>query len=197
MFFLHQYVDATHFQKISAANTANEAWDILEKCYTGGEKVKKVRLQALRRQYELMQIEDLKKVADYFNQVLTLTNLMAGCGEKLSDQTIIEKILCTLAPRFDHIVVAIEESKNLGAMEVEELQGSLVPHELRLNERSTDKPVDQALQAQVARGGGGDKGKKGKGKFTKGCWLSNQERSKTDGDRPESSKRGGGFARNK
>ncbi|RDY02784.1 hypothetical protein CR513_13714, partial [Mucuna pruriens] len=40
MFLLHQCVDATHFEKIAATNTAKEIWDILEKGYTGGEKVK-------------------------------------------------------------------------------------------------------------------------------------------------------------
>jgi len=33
---------------------------------------------------------------------------MKNCGEKITERTIIEKILRTLSFRFDHIVVAIE-----------------------------------------------------------------------------------------
>ncbi|RDX58504.1 hypothetical protein CR513_62176, partial [Mucuna pruriens] len=38
-----------------------EAWNILEKDYISGKKVKEVCLQVLRRQYKLMQMEDLYK----------------------------------------------------------------------------------------------------------------------------------------
>ncbi|MCI97608.1 F-box protein, partial [Trifolium medium] len=46
-------------------------------------------------------------------------------------------------------VVAIEESKDLSTMKVEELQCSLEAHEQRVNERSKDRGVEQALQAQM------------------------------------------------
>ncbi|RDX85553.1 hypothetical protein CR513_33245, partial [Mucuna pruriens] len=47
------------------------------------------------------------------------------CGEKLLDQQIVDNFLRTLTLLFDHIVVAIEESKDLERMRVEELQNSL------------------------------------------------------------------------
>jgi hypothetical protein len=37
----------------------------------------------------------------------------------------IEKILGSFIPRFDHVVVVIEESNNLVEMSIEKLQGSL------------------------------------------------------------------------
>nr|XP_012568984.1 uncharacterized protein LOC105851773 [Cicer arietinum] len=47
-----------------------------------------------------------------------------------------KQILRTLTQRYDHIVVAIEKSKDLNKMKVEDLQGSLEAHELRAKERS-------------------------------------------------------------
>ncbi|XP_019439024.1 PREDICTED: uncharacterized protein LOC109344727 [Lupinus angustifolius] len=141
IFLLHQCVDEAHFQKISGAKNSKEAWLILEACNQGAEQLKKVRLQTLRRQYELMQMESNERVAQFFNKVITHTNAMKACGDKISDQSIIEKILRTLNPRFDHIVVAIEE------MKVQDLQGSMEAHEQRLIERSNERLVDQALQA--------------------------------------------------
>jgi len=53
-FLIHQCVDEAHFEKIAGAATSQEAWKILEKCNEGAEQLKKVRLQTMRRQYELM-----------------------------------------------------------------------------------------------------------------------------------------------
>ncbi|XP_019425081.1 PREDICTED: uncharacterized protein LOC109333958 [Lupinus angustifolius] len=71
----------------------------------------------------------------------------------MDDATIVEKILRTVAPRFDHVVVAIEESGKVERMKVEELQGSLEAHEQRMNERGADRSSHQALQAQTFKKG--------------------------------------------
>jgi len=55
LFIIHQCVDDVHFEKIQNAVTAKEAWDILVRSHAGGEKIKKVKLQTLRKQYELLQ----------------------------------------------------------------------------------------------------------------------------------------------
>lgn len=47
-------VDSDNFEKISLANSAKTAWDILNKSYGGADKVKKMKLQSFRRQYELL-----------------------------------------------------------------------------------------------------------------------------------------------
>ncbi|XP_073222628.1 uncharacterized protein [Cicer arietinum] len=96
------------------------------------EKAKKVKLQMLRMQYELLQMEEDEDVTDYFNRVQVVVNQMRTNGESLIEVVIIEKIHRTLTQRYDHIVVAIEESKDLNKMKMEDLQGSLKPHELRV-----------------------------------------------------------------
>ncbi|XP_028198066.1 uncharacterized protein LOC114382690 [Glycine soja] len=106
----------------------------------------------MRHQYELMQMENNEKIVDFFNRIITHTNSMKNYGKKISNQTIVEKILRTLNPKFDHIVIAIEESKKLKEIAVEEFQGSLEAHEQRLIERETEKPGDhQALQAHTSK----------------------------------------------
>lgn len=181
---------------IASAVSAKEAWDALENYYAGDEKLKKVKLQTLRRQFELLQMENLETVADYFTRVKNLTNLMQGCGEKVSEKLIVEKIMHTLTPRFDYITTAIEESKNLDVMKVEELQGSLEAHEQRLNERSSDRPTDRALQAKVQKPKHGDKGKgwKGKGKqhgnSSAGSYSSHKAQSHYEKGEPSYKKKG-------
>ncbi|KHN11985.1 Retrovirus-related Pol polyprotein from transposon TNT 1-94, partial [Glycine soja] len=163
---LHQCIDDAHFEKISNAKNAKHAWTILETCNKGGEQLKKVRLQTLRRQYELMQMESNEKIAQFFNRIISHTNAMKACGEIVSDQSIVEKILRMLTPNFDHIVVAIEESRKLDELKVEDLQDSLEAHEQRLMERSTGRSGDQALFAQTSkkRSNGGRNGSRGRGR---------------------------------
>ncbi|RDY03537.1 hypothetical protein CR513_12872, partial [Mucuna pruriens] len=108
LFLIHQCVDSANFEKIVLANSAKEAWDILNKSYGGADKIKKT--------YELLAMNDQELVRDYFTRIQVLVNSMKACGEKVSDEQIFDKILRTLTsppPKFDHIVVAIEESKDL------------------------------------------------------------------------------------
>ncbi|XP_019416379.1 PREDICTED: uncharacterized protein LOC109327664 [Lupinus angustifolius] len=98
-------------------------------------------------------MDDDEKTSEFFTRIITQTNAMKSCGEKIEDATIVEKILRTVTPRFDHVVVAIEESGEVERMKVEELQGSLKAHEQRLNERGAEKHSHQGLQAQTTRRG--------------------------------------------
>ncbi|WVZ15014.1 hypothetical protein V8G54_012580 [Vigna mungo] len=148
LFLIHQCVDDAHFEKIQHAKIAREAWNILVRCHTGGEKIKKVKLQILRRQYELMQMLEGDKV---------ITDLM-----------VIEKIMRSLPQRFDYIVVAIQESRELEKMKLEELQSSLEAHEMRMLERNLVKIDEQALKVHHGKSDAKKKQKKWKGK--KGNW---------------------------
>ena len=104
---------------------------------------------------------------------------------------IVEKILRILSPQFDHIVIVVEELKDLERLKIEELQNSLEAHEQRLIERENSRDLDQAMQTQFTKNDGNKKKwKKGKGNG-KGNWFSNKEKDKI-GDKPESfNKRGG------
>ena len=64
---------------------------------------------------------------------MSLVNQIRTNGDTLEYQRITEKTLRILPPRFDPIVVAIEESKDLTQMCLDELMGSLQIHEQRLN----------------------------------------------------------------
>src|SRR3954469_9221193 len=92
-----------------------------------------------------------EKVSEYISKVILITNEMKACGEILSEQVIIEKILRSLTPQFGYIVVAIEHSKDLDTMRIEELQSSLEAQKLRLTERTSEREVEQALKASFVK----------------------------------------------
>ncbi|XP_017418247.1 uncharacterized protein LOC108328873 [Vigna angularis] len=161
-----QCVSPKIFNKISKAATAKEVWDILVKTYGDGDRNIKVKLQALRRQFEILVMDESETVAEYFDKVQELVNKMRVCKDGISDEYIVDKILRTLSSRFDNVVVAIEETRRKETMEIEELLNSLEAHEFRINERRQCQ--EQALQARSQWKGkkvfkkGGKGGKKGK-----------------------------------
>lgn len=132
--------------------------------YGGADKVKRVKLQSLRRQFEMLTMKDRESVAEFFNRMQQLVNSMKTCGEPLSDQQIVEKILRSLTPKYDYICVAIEESRDITKMKVEDLLFSLETHEQRLLDRQGVKSQEQALHARFHHQNDGGKSKFQKGK---------------------------------
>ncbi|KAH6768896.1 hypothetical protein C2S51_014232 [Perilla frutescens var. frutescens] len=92
-------------------------------------------------------IKNGESVADFLSRAMAIVIQMRSCGEKITDQTIVEKALRSLTPKFDHVVAAIEESKDLSNFSFEELMGSLQTHESRIN-RSFEKPDEKAFQVK-------------------------------------------------
>ncbi|XP_026378211.1 uncharacterized protein LOC113272613 [Papaver somniferum] len=69
----------------------------------------------------------------FFDKVTKNVNAIRSYGEELSDQKIVEKVLRSLHSKFEHVVVVIEESKDLSVYSLNKLIGSLQAHEERLN----------------------------------------------------------------
>ena len=105
-------------------------------------------------------MEDRKSISNFFTTITKLVNQIKVCGETLTTRVVVSKILRSLAPKFDHVVVSIEELKNMSTLSKEDLQETLQSHVQRMAERVAGKSKsDVAMQAQSSRD------KKGKGKW--------------------------------
>lgn len=101
-----------------------------------------MKLQSLHRDFETVYVKCGESVHDFRSRVSVIANQMRSFAEEIIDQTILAKFLRSLAPKFDYIVAAIGESKDLSTYSFNELMGSLHSHEERmnkLNERTKEK----------------------------------------------------------
>jgi len=66
-------------------------------------------------------MDESETISEYFDKIQEIVNAMRTSRDTIIDQQVVDKILRTLPQRFDHIVMTIEETKDLEEMELEAL----------------------------------------------------------------------------
>jgi hypothetical protein len=127
--YLYQSIDRVTIDQIQDRRSSKIIWESMKKKFGGNERVRKSLLQKLRRDFEILEMNESEKVEEYFKRVLTITNKMRSNGETMTESKVVEKILRTLSEKFMYMVVSIEESKDIESISIDELQASLVVHE--------------------------------------------------------------------
>src|SRR5664279_5534480 len=186
LFFIQQAVVDTVFTKIASAASAKEAWTTLNTAFQGNSKVLEIRLQGLRREFETLNMNQGESVQAFLTRVTSTVNQIKSCGEDLAEKIVVMKVLRSLTAKFDHVVAAIEESKDLSTYTFDELMGSLQVHEVRLN-RSEVKDDTKAFytkgnssrsqQQGRGRGQGYSRGRSNQGSGGRGKPSYNQQQS--------------------
>ncbi|WRX22432.1 hypothetical protein QQP08_014919, partial [Theobroma cacao] len=67
----------------------------------------------------------------------------------MEDVTIVEKILCSLTPKFDFVIYSIEESKDIDALSLDELQSALLVHEQKRTEVEEGEREIEAIEMAI------------------------------------------------
>ncbi|KAH0661898.1 hypothetical protein KY284_026829 [Solanum tuberosum] len=161
LFLIQSALDDEIFPRIATAANSKQAWDTLKQEYLGDKKVITVKLQTLRREFETLAMKEKESVQEFMSRVSGIVNHMKTYGENVNNETVVSKVLRSLTKGFDHVVAAIEESKDLSTYNFDELMSSLLAHEVRIS-RSNEKVEEKAFQAK------GEPFYKGKSEYSSG-----------------------------
>ena len=146
-------VSPDEFRRISHVTIAKEAWQILETTYEGIKKVKDTKLKMFTTCFEELKMSEDESFDSFYRKLNEVVIGKFNLGEKTEDSKIVRKILGLLPKSFYAKVTAIEESKVLDEIKIQELIGSLQTYELSLlfqrkSKSLTLKTINERLEAQ-------------------------------------------------
>ena len=125
-------VSPDEFHRISHITIAKEVCEILETTYEEIEKVKDTKLQMLTTRFEELKMSEDESFDSFYSKLNEVVVSKFNLGEKTEDSKIVRKILRSLPESVRAKVIAIEESKDLDDIKVQELISSLQTYELSL-----------------------------------------------------------------
>ena len=131
--YLFQTINRPTLETIMKKDTTKDILDSLRQKYQGTTRVKRVQLQAFRKEWKVIHKKTRESMSDYFARTLIISNRKKIHQEKMVDIDIIEKILRSMTSKFDYIVCLIEESNDLDFLSIDELQICLLVQEQHMN----------------------------------------------------------------
>ena len=103
--------------------------------------MKDTKLQMLTTWFEELKMSEDESFDSFYSRLNEVVVSKFNLGEKMEDSKIVRKILRSLLESFRAKVIAIEESKDLDDIKVQELIGSLQTYELSLPNQRNSKSL--------------------------------------------------------
>jgi len=90
--YLFQSIDRTILETMLKKKTSKEIGDSMRRKYQGSTRVKRAQLQAVRRDFEILQMQEKGWMNDYIGKVMSLASQMRMHGDSITDVAGVEKI---------------------------------------------------------------------------------------------------------
>ena len=119
--------------------TAKETWEFLRTMNVGVERVKKVKIQTLKREFEILTMREEESIIDFAVKLTKLITHIQSLGEKIIEGIIVSKLLRATPEKYDPITSSMEQFGDLDAMTLDEAIGSLKIHEDKLQDCQGEK----------------------------------------------------------
>ena len=113
----------------------------METTYEGTKKVKDTKFQMLTTCFEELKMSEDESFESFYGKMNEVIIKKFNLGEKTEDSKVVRKILQSLPESFRAKVTAIEESRDLDEIKVQELIGSLQTYELSLPSQRKSKSL--------------------------------------------------------
>ncbi|GJT27283.1 zf-CCHC domain-containing protein [Tanacetum coccineum] len=133
------------YERIFMCNTEKEIWKTLLITHQGNSQVKDNKIDLLVQQYEQFVISEDESIDSAFARFNTIITSLKALDEGYSSKNYVRKFLRALHPKWRAKVTAIEESKDLTSLSLDELIGNLKVHEMIIKKDS------EIVKAKVER----------------------------------------------
>ncbi|GJY45142.1 retrovirus-related pol polyprotein from transposon TNT 1-94 [Tanacetum coccineum] len=124
------------YERIFMCNTAKEIWKTLLITHQGNSQVKYNKIDLLVQQYEQFVISEDESIDSAFTRFNTIITSLKALDEGYSSKNYVRKFLRALHPIWRAKVTAIEESKDLTSLSLDELIENLKVHEMIIKKDS-------------------------------------------------------------
>ncbi|GJS53880.1 zf-CCHC domain-containing protein [Tanacetum coccineum] len=124
------------YERIFMCKTAKEILDTLLITHQGNSQVKDNKIDLLVQQYEQFTILEEESIDNAFARFNTIITSLKALDEGFSSKNYVRKFLRALHPKWRAKVTAIEESKDLTSLSLDELIGNLKVYEVIIKKDS-------------------------------------------------------------
>jgi hypothetical protein len=155
-----------------------EVWECLKERFVGADRVRDVRLQTLKSEFDALRMKEDEGVDQYSSKISAMSVKYGNLGGTMDDQAMVKKLFDTVPDRYITVVAGIEQFYDLKKLPFEEVVGQL-----------------KAYEERIQRGAGGSKGDGGQLLLTQAEWESRQKKGGGESSGGGRSSFGGGRGR--
>ncbi|GJT67662.1 hypothetical protein Tco_1019142 [Tanacetum coccineum] len=129
---LYNALPKKEYERIFMCDTAQNIWDSLITTHQGNNQVKDNKIDLFIQKYEEFSITDDETIDCAFSRFNTIITSLKALDESFSSRNHVRKFLRALPSKWRPKVTAIEESKDLSKLSLDELVGNLIVYEVVL-----------------------------------------------------------------
>ncbi|GJU53461.1 hypothetical protein Tco_1227175 [Tanacetum coccineum] len=142
---LYNALPKNEYERIFMCKTAKDIWQLLLITHQDNSQVKDNKIDLLVQQYEQFTILEEESIDSGFARFNTIITSLKALDESFSSKNYVRKFLRALHPKWRAKVTAIEESKDLSSLALDELIGNLKVHEVVM-EKDSQKLIHLLMQ---------------------------------------------------
>ncbi|GJU92280.1 hypothetical protein Tco_1304703 [Tanacetum coccineum] len=133
---IYNVLPRKEYERIFMCKTVKEIWDTLLITHQGNSQVKDNKIDLFVQQYEQFTIPEEESIDNAFARFNTIITSLKALDEGFFSKIYVRKFLRELHPKWRVKVTAIEESKDLTYLSLDELIGNLKVYEVIIKKDS-------------------------------------------------------------
>src|SRR6187397_901802 len=147
---LHCGLGPHEHNRVMGCKNAKEIWDLLQVTHEGTNELKRSKIDLLMSKYERFEMQPKESIQEMLTRFTNIINELVSLGKQIPIDEQVRKVLRSLPQdeRWRAKVTALQESKDFTKFNLEQLNGSLLTHELHLGANTeSSKSKSLALKA--------------------------------------------------